>query len=395
LRNPWRFSFDRETRDLWIADVGQDRAEEVNFTPASSRGGENYGWHFTEGQRCFVPNCDMRNQTLPVHEYATRNQNDQSVTGGFVYRGAAWPALQGTYIYADYVSGRVWGLRRDGSGFSNRFLLSTGFPVTTFGEDEAGELYIADHRNGVIHRIEGAGQAPPPRLAITSVVNAASQSEGVVAGSAATVYVRGVTDGAGTTAATSIPLPGVLAGVRVTVNGREAPLFAVANTNGVEQVNFQVPFETTGDRASIVVVRDGQNSAPLEGALLPVQPGIFTTNGTDAIVVRHSDNTLVTAARPLARGDYGYLYVTGLGATENTPATGQGAPRSPLAVARNLPLVTIDGVPCEVLFAGLAPDFVAVYQINFRVAAGVAAGSRDVVVSAGGVSSRAAKVPVQ
>jgi uncharacterized protein (TIGR03437 family) len=163
----------------------------------------------------------------------------------------------------------------------------------------------------------------------------------------------------------------------------------------VEQVNFQVPFETTGDRASIVVVRDGQSSTPLEAALLPVQPGIFTTNGSDAIVVRHSDNTLVTAARPLQRGDYGYLYVTGLGATENPPATGRAAPRSPLAVARTLPSITIDGVLCEVLFAGLAPDFVAVYQVNFRVASNVAAGSRDLVVSSAGISSRIAKVFIQ
>jgi uncharacterized protein (TIGR03437 family) len=129
--------------------------------------------------------------------------------------------------------------------------------------------------------------------------------------------------------------------------------------------------------------------------VLAVQPGIFTTNGADAIVVHNADYSLVTEARPLVRGEYAFLYVTGLGAVDNAPATGAAAPRSPLARIRAAPAVTIDGVACEVLFAGLAPDFVALYQVNFRVAEGVSSGVRNIVVSAGGVSSKVALVPVQ
>ena len=256
-------------------------------------------------------------------------------------------------------------------------------------------MYLADQRGGAIHRIEGTEQQQPPRLAISSVVNAASNAPGVVPGSAATVYVRGVTDAPGVIPAPAVPLPLALGGVQVTVNGRLAPLFAVANTSGTEQVNLQVPFETAGDRAAIVVSRNGEASAPVDAALLAVQPGIFTMNGTDAIVVHHATNSLVTGSQPLLRGEYAYFYVTGLGAVENTPATGAAAPGGPLSLARNLPTVTIDGVPCEVLFAGLAPGFVGVYQINIRVMQTIAAGSRDLVVTAAGVASRTARVPIQ
>src|SRR5205807_6541081 len=102
LRNPWRFSFDRATNDLWIADVGQDSYEEVDFQPANSRGGENYGWNLMEGLHCYSPatGCSMQGLTLPVAEYS--HANGCSITGGFVYRGRVWPGLRGMYLYGDY-----------------------------------------------------------------------------------------------------------------------------------------------------------------------------------------------------------------------------------------------------------------------------------------------------
>ncbi|HUQ91141.1 MAG TPA: PQQ-dependent sugar dehydrogenase [Bryobacteraceae bacterium] len=156
LRNPWRFSFDRATGDMWIADVGQNAWEEVDFQPASSRGGENYGWRTMEGAHCYnASNCNMQGLVLPVAEY--RNPADGcSITGGYVYRGASFPGLRGTYIYGDLCSGRIWGLRREGNSWVNRQLLTSGLSITTFGEDEAGEVYVADAARGVIHRIEGS-----------------------------------------------------------------------------------------------------------------------------------------------------------------------------------------------------------------------------------------------
>jgi glucose/arabinose dehydrogenase len=152
LRNPWRFSFDRQTGDLYIADVGQDNFEEVNFQPALSAGGENYGWDVMEGVGCYSgATCDQSGFVLPVFTYPT--DTGCSITGGFVYRGTDYPALQGVYFAADYCSGYIWGLQQSGSSWENTQLLDTGFRISSFGEDETGELYLADRRNGEIHRI--------------------------------------------------------------------------------------------------------------------------------------------------------------------------------------------------------------------------------------------------
>ncbi|MDE0429807.1 MAG: PQQ-dependent sugar dehydrogenase [Caldilineaceae bacterium] len=150
LRNPWRYSFDRETGDLYIADVGQNAWEEVSFQPADSRGGENYGWRFTEGLHCFNPatGCSTVDLTLPVAVYG--RESGQSITGGFVYRGADHPSLQGIYFFADYVSGRIWGLRQDGGHWEARMMLDTRHSVSSFGEDEAGNLYVVDHQGKLL-----------------------------------------------------------------------------------------------------------------------------------------------------------------------------------------------------------------------------------------------------
>jgi glucose/arabinose dehydrogenase len=146
-RNPWRFSFDRQTGDLYIADVGQNQYEEVNFEPVGAPGGLNYGWRLMEGLHCFDPSdCDpaTRGLVLPIVEYD--HSLGCSVTGGYVYRGAQFPTLTGVYLYADYCSGIIWGLRLEADGsWSQAELLPSGFRVSSFGQDEAGELYVADH----------------------------------------------------------------------------------------------------------------------------------------------------------------------------------------------------------------------------------------------------------
>ncbi len=156
LRNPWRFSFDGKTGDLFIADVGQNAYEEVNVQPAASKGGENYGWNIMEGMHCFrSKTCAAPGLVLPVAEYD--HDAGCSVTGGMVYRGRAFPLLDGIYLYGDYCSGRVWGMRRSGEQWLTKELARTKFSISTFGEDEDGELYIADHDGGGIYRIESTG----------------------------------------------------------------------------------------------------------------------------------------------------------------------------------------------------------------------------------------------
>ena len=154
LRNPWRIGFDRATGALYIGDVGQGQWEEVNFEPPKSPGGVNYGWRRMEGKHCFNPsnNCNDGSLKLPFAEY--NHSQGCAVTGGFVYRGSAIPALVGTYLYADYCSGIIWGAKRVNGTWTTRVLLSSGKNISTFGEDNQGELYIAHNSSsGSIYRI--------------------------------------------------------------------------------------------------------------------------------------------------------------------------------------------------------------------------------------------------
>ncbi|HEU4464524.1 MAG TPA: PQQ-dependent sugar dehydrogenase [Gemmatimonadota bacterium] len=155
LRNPWRFSFDRETGDLYIADVGQNRVEEVNAVEGAGRG-LDYGWNVMEGSDCFEPRdgCDRDGLTPPVTEYD--HGDGCSVTGGYVYRGDAIPELRGTYLYSDYCSGFVHGFRfANGQATGERRfseLEPADHSVASFGEDADGELYILTAGGGV-HKI--------------------------------------------------------------------------------------------------------------------------------------------------------------------------------------------------------------------------------------------------
>jgi glucose/arabinose dehydrogenase len=147
LRNPWRFSFDRQTGDLWIGDVGQNAWEEIDRQPAGSRGGEDYGWSGMEGTHVYHRSRVDPGSVPPVWEYG-HDGGSYAVTGGYVYRGHAIPALNGTYLYADYGSGKLWGLR-PGPPATNSLLLATGRAIASFGEDPAGEVYVVDHDGGV------------------------------------------------------------------------------------------------------------------------------------------------------------------------------------------------------------------------------------------------------
>lgn len=149
LRNPWRFSFDRLTGDVYIADVGQNAWEEVNFLPAGSPAGANFGWVIREGTHPYEGTAPVGMELIdPVAEYD--HGQGCSVTGGFVYRGGALPAWQGVYLYGDYCTGLIWGLARTPDGaWLNRVLFETGLNISSFGEDAAGELYLADLNGGV------------------------------------------------------------------------------------------------------------------------------------------------------------------------------------------------------------------------------------------------------
>jgi glucose/arabinose dehydrogenase len=153
LRNPWRWSFDRATMDLWIGDVGQSRYEEIDrSTSTSGRGrGANYGWKVMEGRACYSPSsgCNTSGKVLPVVAY-NHSKGDCSVIGGYVYRGPSAPSLVGRYLFGDFCSGRIWSIARAAAAPAGRgTFLDTDLNITSFGEDEAGEVYVTDAGGGV------------------------------------------------------------------------------------------------------------------------------------------------------------------------------------------------------------------------------------------------------
>jgi uncharacterized repeat protein (TIGR03806 family) len=171
VRNPWRWSFDTATGTLWAGDVGQSEREEIDQV---TRGG-NYGWDCEEGTLAFgspAQSCGIATGLIPpVHEYG--RTLGSSVTGGYVYRGIALPALAGRYVFADYGSGRIWRLVDNGSGgFTAQELLDTAFAIASFGQDNDDELYVVDIGGGTLHKIvDGGGAAPAPGAPVPTLLS--------------------------------------------------------------------------------------------------------------------------------------------------------------------------------------------------------------------------------
>jgi len=157
LRNPWRFSFDPASGDLWIADVGQNMTEEVNRLPADAEGGANFGWSVLEGDRCFRQDgCDRAGTVPPVAVYDHDEGLGRSVTGGYVYRGTALPSLQGAYVFGDFVGGTVMFVRPLGGAgqpLTPTLLARPGFPVASFGLDADDELLVVDYDGRLLRMV--------------------------------------------------------------------------------------------------------------------------------------------------------------------------------------------------------------------------------------------------
>jgi glucose/arabinose dehydrogenase len=151
LRNPWRFSFDRTTDDLYIADVGQNRLEEVSVQRAAGPAGANFGWRIREGTRCFdTRQCGVTGLVAPVMTYP--RSEGCSITGGYVYRGKRYPQYSGHYWFGDFCSGTIWSMVETPAGWRRREQLRTDLRISSFGEDRRGELYVLD-LNGKVYRL--------------------------------------------------------------------------------------------------------------------------------------------------------------------------------------------------------------------------------------------------
>jgi len=153
LRNPWRFSFDSKSGDLWIADVGQSQWEEIDYVAAGSKGGMNFGWNLYEGGDPFkATSKTLAGYVWPVFAYTHRQ--GISVTGGYVYNGSAYPGMRGLYVFGDYGSGNIWTIRHEGTTFAENLARKTFYKISTFGVDGSGELWVADYSAGRIHRLD-------------------------------------------------------------------------------------------------------------------------------------------------------------------------------------------------------------------------------------------------
>lgn len=150
LRNPWRFSFDSRTGLLWAGDVGQDAREEIDIV----RKGKNYGWNIREGSTCYSESqgCDSSGKVEPIFDYT--HADGESVTGGFVYRGRRLGELRGQYVYGDFISGRIWGLRRRAGRVVNTLLADTSLNISAFGRTRRGELLLLSYSDGAIYKLQ-------------------------------------------------------------------------------------------------------------------------------------------------------------------------------------------------------------------------------------------------
>jgi len=357
LRNPWRYSFDRHTGDLYIADVGQNRREEINFQSAGSPGGANYGWATVEGTLCNVPGCNLAAFTAPVFDYTLNGS--QSVTGGAVYRGWAQDSWQGTYFFSDFVSGRFWALRHDRFGWQGRELLRlAGWNISTFGEDEDGEILFARYRpsgSGEIWKLATEEPATKPWL----VVNAASGEAGVSPGARVNIYGWGLSTEPGIVNA-SARTAAELSGVRVWFDETPAGIVSVLNLGGSEAVVIEAPLALAGrESAELTIERSGVRSAPVAISIRRAHPALF-----DGL-----------APEPLSAGVI-RIFGTGFGAL-----LGNGQCAEAVAA-------TLNGLRAETLDCRHSPTLGGVYELMLRRPEGVA-GEVSATVTAAGYESPA------
>jgi len=254
LRNPWRFSFDRLTGDLYIGDVGQGAREEIDFQPAASSGGENYGWKVMEGTACGggtsgcpagVPACNAASLVPPIIEYP-HSGGDCSVTGGYVYRGTRFPRLRGTYFYADYCSGKIWTATRNGSLWTSQLLPGRVPGITTFGEAASGEMYVATEA-GALGWIQDSSPLIP---GVESIDPSAGSTRG-----GESVVLTGM---------------GFLADTAVSFGGVAAQTVAVLDSAGT-RLRVVTPLHAAGTVDIVVTNPDGR-SATLSGGYGYVTP---------------------------------------------------------------------------------------------------------------------------
>lgn len=393
-RNPWRWSFDRATGELYVGDVGQGVVEEVDIAKL----GGNYGWRIWEGSRCTNNDpgaCASSGFISPIYEY-THQGGRCSVTGGYVYRGSRGSLPMGSYIFGDYCTGEIF-LRENGAV---RTLLDTPYNISSFGEDETGEIYVVN-LGGAIYRVTNPNAPADP----VASVSAASFRAGNPLSSESITAAFGTNLAVVTQVNIATPLPTNLGGTQVIVKDsagieRAAPLFFVSPN----QINYLIPANTALGNATVTVT--SWSGAVSRGTVQinPFAPGLFSANasgrGVAAAVIERVKANGTRSTEPVAQFDQvlnQFVPVPiDLGAADDQVFLvlfGSGFRfRSALTAVS----VTIGGTPAEVTFAGAQGDFVGLDQVNVRIPRTLAGrGEVDVVLIADGQMSNSVRTNIK
>jgi uncharacterized repeat protein (TIGR01451 family) len=240
LRNPWRFSFDRGSGDLYVGDVGNYTYEEIDVQSAVAGGGQNYGWRIMEGFHCTgFDTCPAPGLTLPVSAYDHSNGNE-SVTGGYVYQGPHNQLMRGKYFYGDFSSGHLAALVNNGSAWRQKWLSNASFAISTFGGDEPGNLYVANYDGGAVDIISSAG--------VDGWLEAATPVGGSPGGTASTALSLG---NYGLQTATSVTVTATLPAGLSFASASPSPASQTANT-----VSWSLPGMAFQSTANILLDRE-------------------------------------------------------------------------------------------------------------------------------------------
>ena len=318
LRNPWRSSFDMNTGDYYIADVGQASREEVDFQTADSPGGANYGWDIMEGSICFgAATCDTGGLILPVSEYD--HTQGCAISGGTVYRGTLYPALQGIYFFGDWCSGELWGLKRINGSWQSSLLYNTTLSIISFCQDGSGKLWVADYSGGAIYPIKPGAPTPINLLLtqtdspdpcmqgarLTYTVNVANNSSGLATGVV-------VTD--------TMPAGASFISMNSTV-GR------CTRSGGI--IDCRIPSLSAGAAATITVVVEPQNAGTISNAanVIANEPdtNLADNNSTEGTSVAAATDMKITVTDgktsiPAGSQDTYTVVVTNVGPVDVTGA---------------------------------------------------------------------------
>lgn len=397
LRNPWRWSFDRMTGELYAGDVGQGQVEEIDIIQL----GGNYGWRVFEGTRCTnlgPAQCIAANYTMPIYDYQQIGGRC-SVTGGYVYRGSRGTLPAGSYLFGDYCTGELL-LFQNGSVTP---LLDSPYSISSFGEDEAGELYVVhlgSGANGVVYRIVNPN-APAANLAS---VSAASYFNGSPLSSESIVAAFGGNLADVTEVSASTPLPTNLGGTQVSVKDsagseRLAPLFFVSPT----QVNYLIPQGTSGGNATVTVASWSGVVSRSAVQINLVAPGIFAANangrGLPAAVIERIKANGMRSTEPVAQFDPAQNQFVAvpidLGAADDQVFLVLFGTGFRFRSALGAVSATIGGASAEVTFAGAQGDFVGLDQANIRIQRSLMGrGDVDVILTIDGQQANVVRVNV-